>query len=56
MVWVDNEDPFKKTGVTMEQISDEAGKHGIAMWAGVLDVRHVFSRHKYLPSLKEYSQ
>lgn len=36
MVWVDNEDPFKKTGVTMGQISDEVGKHGIAMWAGVL--------------------
>jgi hypothetical protein len=34
MVWVENEEPFKETGVTMAKIADEAGKHGIAMWAG----------------------
>jgi hypothetical protein len=34
MVWVENEQPFKETGVTMAKIADEAGKHGIAMWAG----------------------
>ena len=41
IVWIDNVEPFKKSGVTMAMIAEEAGKHGIAMSGSMWTARTV---------------